>query len=245
MGSKKKKKKDKDKKEKDVDEVKSDISPQINKLDALLKIQELKNSAQNYKMESNFEEAINTADKIIRLAITCNMTSHIKEQEEFINSMAEKVQEEFIIAKIKGVYSIVNNQYEKLTKENNIMQAHALIKGFKKDYKNNSYFESIQMIQDLIAKDNKIWLDYQIKSKDTDYQQRFKDEKDEIEQTIKALSNYYDELITNKQVNEGRELVKDFIKKYEDNSVVMSFPSVQRLIAKEKEVWNMHFTLNT
>ena len=63
----------------------------------------------------------------------------------------------------------------------------------------------------------------------------------EIDQTIKALSIYYDELITNKQVNEGRELVKDFIKKYEDNSVVMSFPSVQRLIAKEKEVWN---TLN-
>ena len=234
MGSKKKKKKE-------IDEVKSDISPQINKLDALLKIQELKNSAQNYKMEGNYEEAINTADQIIRLAIKCSMTSHIKEQEEFINSMAEKVQEEFIISKIKGVYSIVKNQYEKLIKENNIMQAHALIKGFKKNYNENSYFESIQIVQDLIAKDNKIWLDYQIKSKDTDYQQRFKDEKDEIEQIIKALSNYYDELITNKQANEGSEIIKDFIKKYEDNSVVMSFPSVQRLIAKEKEVWN---TLN-
>ena len=243
MGSKKKKKKEIVKKDKD--EVKSDISPQINKLDALLKIQELKNSAQNYKMEGNYEEAINTADQIIRLVIKCNMTSHIKEQEEFINSMAEKVQKDFIISKIKGVYTIVKNQYEKLIKENNIMQAHALIKGFKKNYNENSYFESIQIVQDLIAKDNKIWLDYQIKSKDTDYQQRFKDEKDEIEQIIKALSNYYDELITNKQANEGSEIIKDFIKKYEDNSVVMSFPSVQRLIAKEKEVWNMHFTLNT
>ena len=245
MGSKKKKeKKKKERKQEstEVEEEKYDVSLQLNKLDAFLNIEELKFLAQNYKMEAKFEEAINTAEKIIRIAIKFNITSEIKEQEKFINSMAEKVQEDFIISKINDVCSVVE-EYEKLLESNKIMSAHALIQGFKKEYDENSYFDSIPLVQDLIRKDNKIWVDYQVKVQEKNHQKEFRSEKDEIDEIIKALNKYYDEIVKDGQINESHELIKTFIKKYNDNSFIMSLDSVRKLILKEEKVWESYSKL--
>jgi len=239
-----KKKKEKKKKITELEEEKYDVSMQLNRLDAFLKIEELKFLAQNYKMEGKFEEAINTAEQIIRIAIRFNITSEIKEQEKFINSMAEKVQEDFIISKINDVCSVVEDQYEKLLESNKIMSAHALIQGFKKEYDEVSYFDSIPLVQDLIRKDNKIWVDYQVKVQDNNHQPEFRNEKDEIDEIIRALNKYYDELVKDGQINESHELIKTFIKKYNDNLFIMSLDSVQTLILKEEKVWESYSKLN-
>ena len=67
---------------------KSEREPEVidfktNKLEALSKIDNLRFLAQKNHMEGNFEDAIFNAEQIIRLAILTDMTSYIKEQEDF------------------------------------------------------------------------------------------------------------------------------------------------------------------
>ncbi|MFX0073149.1 MAG: hypothetical protein ACFFAO_18885 [Candidatus Hermodarchaeota archaeon] len=234
MGSKSKKKKDKKKNKKhDIKtESKNDISSKLDKLDSLVELDNLRNLAINHKANGNYEEAINISDKVIRLAIKCNIPSIIEEQEKFMNSMAEKVQEDYFISKIKEVSEVIRDQYINLINENRIMQAHALIESFKKDFSEISYFESIPAVQELIAVDKRNWVKYQ-SNVNEDYQEIFNDEKGEINVIINALSKYYEELINAKQYDEAHKLINDFVKKYEDNSTIMALPSVQGLLRKK------------
>ena len=58
------------------------------KIKLLLEVDELKYNALKCLMEGNVDDAIYNAEKIIRLAIIADMPSYIKEQEDFINSIA-------------------------------------------------------------------------------------------------------------------------------------------------------------
>ncbi|TFG09232.1 MAG: hypothetical protein EU539_00240 [Promethearchaeota archaeon] len=211
-----------------------DISSKLNKIDALVEIDKLKNLAINYKVNADFEKAINTADKIMRLAVKFDMPSLIKEQEKFMNTMAEKVQKDYFISKIHDVSEVITDQYTKLIKSNRIMQAHALIEGFKKEYDEFSYFSSIPAVQELIDIDKKNWIKYQVKFKDK-YDGIFKDEQEELIILIDAINKYHDELIEDGQLDEANNIIEEFIKKYEDNSNIMSLQNVQTLIKKKRE----------
>ena len=149
---------------------KSEHEPEVidfktNKLEALSKIDNLRFLAQKSHMEGNFEDAIFNAEQIIRLAILTDMTSYIKEQEDFINIMSKKVQEDYLISEINNVCSSLNEMYDKLIETSQISQAHEIIKSFKNRYKDFTPFNTIQSVEDLLLRDQKIWVNY-ISSKD-------------------------------------------------------------------------------
>ncbi len=149
---------------------KSEQEPEVidfktNKLEALSKIDNLRFLAQKNHMEGNFEDAIFNAEQIIRLAILTDMTSYIKEQEDFINIMSKKVQEDYLISEINNVCSSLNEMYDKLIETSQISQAHEIIKSFKKRYKDFTPFNTIQSVEELLSRDQKIWINY-IASKD-------------------------------------------------------------------------------
>ena len=144
---------------------KSEQEPEVvdlktNKLEAVSKIDNLRFLAQKNHMEGNFEDAIFNAEKIIRLAILADMPSYIKEQEDFINIMSKKVQEDYLISEINKTCSSLNEMYDKLIDTGQITQAHEIIKSFKNRYKDISSFNTIQSVKDLLSKEEKVWLNY-------------------------------------------------------------------------------------
>ncbi len=149
---------------------KSETEPEIvdlktNKLEVVSKIDNLRFIAQKNHMEGNFEDAIFNAEQIIRLAILTDMPSYIKEQEEFINIMSKKVQEDYFISEIDKVCSSLNEMYDKLIESSQISQAHEIIKSFKNRYKNVAFFNTLLSVKELLSKDQKIWVSY-ISSRD-------------------------------------------------------------------------------
>ncbi len=149
---------------------KSETEPKIvdlktNKLEVVSKIDNLRFIAQKNHMEGNFEDAIFNAEQIIRLAILTDMPSYIKEQEEFINIMSKKVQEDYFISEIDKVCSSLNEMYDKLIESSQISQAHEIIKSFKNRYKNVAFFNTLLSVKELLSKDQKIWVSY-ISSRD-------------------------------------------------------------------------------
>lgn len=144
---------------------KSEQEPEVvdfkkNKLEVVSKIDNLRFLAQKNQIEGNFEDAIFNAEQIIRLAILTDMNSYIKEQEEFINIMSKKVQEDYFIIEIDKVCSSLNEMYDKLIETNHISQAHEIIKSFKGRYQDIAYFNTIQSVKDLLLKDQRMWIDF-------------------------------------------------------------------------------------
>lgn len=136
------------------------VDLKINKLEVVSKIDNLRFLAQKNRIEGNFEDAIFNAEQIIRLAILTDMPSYIKEQEEFINIMSKKVQEDYFISEIDKVCSSLNEMYDKLIGTSQISQAHEIIKSFKDRYKDVTYFHTIQSVKELLSKDQKIWVNF-------------------------------------------------------------------------------------
>ena len=149
-----KKKARKSEKEPEVVDLKS------NKLEVVSKIDNLRFLAQKNQMEGNFEDAIFNSEQIIRLAILTDMPSYIKEQEDFINIMSKKVQQDYLISEINNVCTSLNEMYDKLIETGQISQAHEIIKSFKNRYKDVTAFKTIQSVEDLLSKDQKIWVNY-------------------------------------------------------------------------------------
>ena len=84
----------------------------------------------------------------------------IEEQERFLRKVAEKVQKDYFVTEIEVAGKMINKIYDILLNSENVIQAHDIVENFKEHYKNNSYFNSIPLIQDLINKDKKNWLRY-------------------------------------------------------------------------------------
>lgn len=169
-----KRKKDKSEQDEDDNELKElldkvrgddqgDVKPvsQVHKMEIIEKLEDLKRKAESYRQKEDFNNAIKTADKIMRIAISFNLPEYWKEQENFISQISQKVQEEHLTTKIKEYASWLLEQYDKLIEANAIFQAHEMVKSFKQTYEDLPYFESILEAQKVIKKDMKEWLKYQ------------------------------------------------------------------------------------
>ncbi len=132
------------------------------KVDAIFRIENFKIMARSYKMRGKPEEAIIYAEQVIRLAIQNDLSYFIKEQEDFINSFAKNVQKENMVSEIKEFALWVDQQYDKLVINEEIVRAHDILNSFKEKYGDSPYFESIPLVRDLIQKDIKTWLKYNI-----------------------------------------------------------------------------------
>ena len=148
------------KKSKEVDDKDGNYNLKDYRVIFLSKVDELKYLAQKCLMEGNFEDAIDNAEKIIRLAILADMPSYIKEQEEFINSIAKEIQNDFLISEIEKTSKSIYKMYDKLLDSNQITQAHEIVDSFKHRYSDMLFFDTIKSVKDLITRDNKIWVQY-------------------------------------------------------------------------------------
>ena len=156
------KKKDKKAKKKSKDREKHhenlNLKDQVVKF--LSKVDDLKFLAQKSLMEGNYDDAIHNAEKIIRLAILADKPSYIKEQEDFINSIAKDVQMDYLISEIQKTSKSINNMYDKLIESNQISQAHEIVKSFRQRYQDMPFFDSITSVRDLMMRDKKVWIQY-------------------------------------------------------------------------------------
>lgn len=156
----KKKEKQKEKKNKKLEIEKTDFSQIDNRFEMTSKIDELKILAQNSFLRGDYHKAISYSDDLIRLAVKGGALSYVKEQEKFINVIADKLQKDYIITEIKGVGTGLQQLYETLIKTNKVEKAHEIIEDFKKRYEDVPDFELIPIVRELIMKDNKEWIKY-------------------------------------------------------------------------------------
>ncbi len=148
------------KKSKEGEQRRESFHQKDSKIKMLSKVDELKFQAIKSLSEGNLDDAIYNAEQIIRLAILADMPSYIKEQEDFINSIAKDVQKDYLINEIKKASKSLNEMYDKLVSSNQTSQAHEIVKGFKNRYQDMPFFDSIETVKELIEKDKKIWIQH-------------------------------------------------------------------------------------
>ncbi len=151
----------KGKKSKDSDEAKDTQQlKKMNKLDIMQKIDDLKSIQEASLIEGNNEKAVQCANQIIELAIRSNLLYHIKEQEDFLQTIAKKEQKKFFITEIEKECLILNEKYDLLTESNEISQAHQYVEEFKEKYSNNPDFDTLPVVKSLLEKDKRTWITY-------------------------------------------------------------------------------------
>ncbi|MFX1316176.1 MAG: hypothetical protein ACFE9T_09955 [Promethearchaeota archaeon] len=156
-------KKKKSKKIIQEDQFEQEMNESSNKnlqLDMISEINDLKFLAESCLLNNNYDKAVNYAEQIIRKAIKMGVEYPIEEQERFLKKVAEKVQKDYFENEIEEAGKMVNKIYDILLNSENVIQAHEIVQSFKEYYKNNSFFNSIPLIQDLITKDKKNWIRY-------------------------------------------------------------------------------------
>ena len=147
------KKKEKERKKgKELQQQKAIKNP---RLETLSEIVELIDVANDYYMKMDYDNAINTSEKIIRLAITSKYEHHIKEQQQFLTKIAEKVQEKFFVTEINEAINKIEKIYNALLEAKQISQAHEILETFKEHYQDKIDLDSIPLIKELIMKDRR------------------------------------------------------------------------------------------
>lgn len=184
------KKKDKKTKETEQELKKSESTPIDDRFEITAKINDLKILAQNSFMSGNYKVAINYAEEIINLAVRSNITSYVKDQEKFINVIADKLQRKYLISEIKNVAVGIQQLYGTLLKTNNIERAHEILADFLNRYQDFPEIESILIVQELITKDKKEWIKFNITKKDLAEEQLNHDEKDEFATTLDDIKKF-------------------------------------------------------
>jgi len=187
----KKKEKQKEKKSKKVEKQTVDTYYIDSRFEISSKIDELKNLAQNCYLSGNYQEAINYSEEIIKLAIKGDVPSYVKEQEKFINIIADKLQKEYMMSEVKNVATGIEQLYETLIKSNKVKKAHEILEDFKKKYEEIPNFESIPIVQQLIMKDNKEWIKYTSSIKEgVEQKPTEKTEEDEFDSMLDEIKRF-------------------------------------------------------
>ncbi len=145
------KKKEKDRK-KGIEQQKTIKNP---RLEALSKIVELIDIANDSYMKMDYDKAITYSEKVIRLAIKSNSEHHIKEQQQFLTKIAEKVQEKFFVSEINEAVNKIEKIYNALLEAKQVSQAHEILETFKRHYQDKIDLDSIPLIKELIKKDRR------------------------------------------------------------------------------------------
>jgi len=175
--------KKKDKNGKKIEKVDTEID---RKFEITSKIEELKNLAQNSYLRGDYPQAIKYAEEVIKLAVQVDLQSYVKEQEKFINIIAEKLQKKYLISEIKKTAINIQQNYDKIIESVNVEKAHEMVENFKKQYEDFPDFESIPVVQEIIMKDNKEWIKF-TSTKRKDLNDEEKEEKDLIDDLQRFL----------------------------------------------------------
>jgi hypothetical protein len=141
------------------------LEERLKKLEFIEHIENLKLKAQSHKMSDDYDQAIMIADKIMRIAVKLNLPDYLQEQVDFIKSISQKVQKNYLTAQIKDYASWILKQYNKMIDSGSYYQAHDLVERFKESYNNLPYFEEIEGVREVLKLDQKEWLKFSIDKK--------------------------------------------------------------------------------
>ncbi|MFX1258423.1 MAG: hypothetical protein ACFFAN_11225, partial [Promethearchaeota archaeon] len=161
------------------------MSPKLDdkeKIKIVDKIDNLRVAQNNHLMIGKFEEAINVAEKMIKLAEKADLTSIVEEQREVIKNIKQKMVKKNKITLIKDTFEKLKKHFDKLIVNNKIVEAHKLVVEFKKKYAEISELTSISTIQDFFSKEKAIWDD-------------FKGEQDKIKEKLEQLNKQFNKFL--------------------------------------------------
>jgi len=128
------------------------------RVETLSEIVELIDLANDSYMKMDYDKAINYSEKVIRLAIKSNFEHHLKEQQQFLTKIAEKVQEKFFVSEINEAINKIEKIYNALLEAKQISQAHEILETFKRHYQDKIDLDTIPLIKELIMKDRREWI---------------------------------------------------------------------------------------
>lgn len=174
----------------DQNESNSKTSQKLQKYEILSKISDLEILAKKASMIGNYDESIHYAEQIIRLSIKGDLSEHIKEQQDFLNEIAERVKKEYTIEEIHSVGNRIKKIYEILIGVEKIQEAHNILNDFKNNYKDISYFNSIPLIQDLLSRDNQLWISYQSTLQSDEIERDIKSQKEDFKTELEEIKNF-------------------------------------------------------
>ena len=174
----------------DEENSRKNIARTSQKIEIYGKIEELKLQAVRASMIGNYDDAIKNAEKIIRIAISEDLPEYIKEQQSFLNDIAEKVQKDYTIEEIHTVGKGIRKIYEIMIDGEKYQEAHNILDDFKKNYKHISYFNSIPLIQELLSRDDKLWISYQSTLSEEEEKTEEETEKSDFQKELKEIKDF-------------------------------------------------------
>ncbi len=131
-----------------------------NRLDAITLIDDLEITAQDYMILGDIENAFKIANKIIKIAMIHDLSAQIKEQEEFLNSIAKKIYKEDRLSEITNACNLILEVYDSLAEMEEHTKAHEIVEKFKRSYNNYPDFELIPLVKKVLIKDKIAWSSY-------------------------------------------------------------------------------------
>ncbi|MHA1669711.1 MAG: hypothetical protein ACTSV5_03935 [Promethearchaeota archaeon] len=168
----------------------SKTSQKLQKYEILDSISDLEILAKKASMIGNYDDSIQYAEQIIRLSIMGALPGYIKEQQKFLNEIAERVHKEYTIEEIHSVGNSIKKIYEILIEGEKIQEAHTILNDFKNNYKEVSYFNSIPLIQELLSRDYQLWIYYQSTFQDDESYHDNEDQKEDFNRELKEIKNF-------------------------------------------------------
>lgn len=178
------------KNDEEMNENVSKSSQKLQKYEILSKIADLEILEKKASMIGNNDDSIQLAEQIIRLSIIGNLPEHIKEQQKFLNEIAEKVHKEYTIDEIHSVGNGIKKIYESLIEGEKIQEAHIILNDFKKNYEDISYFNSIPLIQELLKRDNQLWISYQSSLQNDEKIHETENQKEDFKSELEEIKNF-------------------------------------------------------
>jgi hypothetical protein len=165
------------------------------KLRILEKIDNKRIIQNNHYMIGEYNDATKIAKEIIILAREAKLQSIIEEQEDLIKQIKLKILEKKKISKIKDSFRILKINYEKLMKNDNIVEAHNIVEQFKQKFDNISILKSIPEIKKLLSQEGELWI-------------KSMEQQDKIKKKLKSLDNQFHRFLNKNDIENSNETFK-------------------------------------
>ena len=140
----------------------SNRETQSEKIQIISEIDQLKVVANNHLLMKKYYEAIKVSELILGLARKANLTSIIKEQEDFVSKVSSLI-DEGKLSFIEEDFKELKEKYDNLLKIEDLENAHKLLQNFKSKFENVLELEEIPQTKEFLDNDEELWRNYEKK----------------------------------------------------------------------------------
>ncbi|TXT65291.1 MAG: hypothetical protein BAJALOKI1v1_450021 [Promethearchaeota archaeon] len=138
------------------------LSESKNKIDIILKIDNLKMIRENCLLKGELREALVVEEQIIKLADQAGLESTLLEEKEKVKELSQKYLRKQDIEKVSKMCEGIIEEFDHLVSLGNILSAHNIVQQFFKLNEGIENLESIEIVQELIKRDTREWTKYKV-----------------------------------------------------------------------------------